>query len=248
MCPRRKSRNGNTRMGLKTAMIPKNKPNAGSDDAAGLRESDGEPGFLRRWSRRKAQARQVPKPQPSTPPNEPTPEAVSAEAAPVIKQDATDSDLPPIDQLDENSDYSAFMSPKVSEHLRRTALRKLFHTPQFNVIDPVDQFALDWNGFTPLGAIATQDRRAPQSDVGSADILSYNNANTVTGAATPERMALRKLFYTPQFNVIDPVDQFALDWNGFTPLGAIVTQDRRAAQSEGPANTGAGADKHTASN
>src|SRR5216684_26657 len=130
----------------------------------------------------------------------------------------------------------------------RMALRKLFHTPQFNVIDPVDQFALDWNGFTPLGAIVTQDRRASQSDVGSADILSYNNTNTVTGAATPERMALRKLFYTPQFNVIDPVDQFALDWNGFTPLGAIVTQDRRAAQSEGPANTGAGADKHTASN
>src|SRR6266852_4473169 len=117
-------------------------------------------------------------------------------------------------------------------------LRKLFHTPQFNVIDTVDQFALDWNGFTPLGAIVTQDRRASQSDVGSADILSYNNTSTVTGAATPERMALRKLFHAPQFNVIDPVDQFALDWNGFTPLGSIVTHDMLAAMEREAAKLG----------
>jgi hypothetical protein len=141
-------------------MIQKNNNNAGPDETARLPESDGEQGFLSRWSRRKAQAGQVQKPQPSTEHNEQTADAVSAKAAQVVKQEATDADLPPIDQLDENSDYSAFMSPKVSEHLRLTALRKLFHTPQFNVIDPVDQFALDWNGFTPLGSIVTHDMLA----------------------------------------------------------------------------------------
>jgi hypothetical protein len=143
-------------MGLKN-MIQKNDNSAGSDEAAKLRESDGEQGFLSRWSRRKAQAGQAQKPQPSTEHNEQAPDAVLAKAGQVVKHDATDSELPPIDQLNENSDYSAFMSPKVSEHLRLTALRKLFHTPQFNVIDPVDQFALDWNGFTPLGSIVTHD-------------------------------------------------------------------------------------------
>src|SRR5712692_1547431 len=76
------------------------------------------------------------------------------------------------------------------------------------------------------------------SDVGSADILSYNNTSTVTRAATPERMALRKLFHTPQFNVIDPVDQFALDWNGFTPLGSIITHDMLAATEREAAKLG----------
>ena len=145
-------------MGLKKAMIQKNDNSAGSGEAAKLRESDGEQDFLSRWSRRKAQARQTQTPQAPTELNEQTPKAVSAKAEQVVvKQEATDADLPPIDQLNENSDYSAFMSPKVSEHLRLTALRKLFHTPQFNVIDPVDQFALDWNGFTPLGSIVTHD-------------------------------------------------------------------------------------------
>ena len=144
-------------MGLKKAMIPKNNNSAGSDEAAKLRESDGEQGFLSRWSRRKTQVRRGQKPQAPTELNEQTPGAVSAKAEQVVKQDASDADLPSIDQLNENSDYSAFMSPKVSEHLRLTALRKLFHTPQFNVIDPVDQFALDWNGFTPLGSIVTHD-------------------------------------------------------------------------------------------
>ncbi|HLQ25470.1 MAG TPA: DUF3306 domain-containing protein [Acidiferrobacterales bacterium] len=220
-------------MGLKTAMIPKNKPNAGSDDAGGLRESDGEPGFLRRWSRRKAQARQVPKPQPSTPPNEPTPEAVSAEAAPVIKRDATDADLPSIDQLDENSDYSAFMSPKVSEHLRRTALRKLFHTPQFNVIDPVDQFALDWNGFTPLGSIITHDMLA-----------ATEREAAKLGEKAREKLLDANDAQQPVDAVLPAESRDAALGRALEPAGT----DRREPPSTGPATAGAPAGKPTESN
>ncbi len=131
--------------------------NDNADSDASLPEGDGEQDFLTRWSRRKAKARAARKEQAA--------EAIPAQQVSAAEKDpgarpATDADLPPIDTLDENSDYSAFMSPEVSEHLRRMALRKLFHTPAFNVIDPVDQFTLDWNGFTPLGSIVTHDMQA----------------------------------------------------------------------------------------
>jgi hypothetical protein len=66
-------------------------------------------------------------------------------------------------------------------------------------------------------------------DVGSMGVASYNDATTVTGPATLDPAALQKLFHSPEFNVIDPVDESARDWNGFTPLGAIVTHEMREA-------------------
>lgn len=68
-------------------------------------------------------------------------------------------------------------------------------------------------------------------DVGSANLASYNAATTVARAATPEPMALRELFHTPAYNVIDPVDEFSRrDWHGLTPLGTTVTQEMREAR------------------
>ncbi len=71
----------------------------------------------------------------------------------------TDADMPPLDALNEHSDYSGFLSPGVSEELRRLALRKLFHLPRFNVRDELDDCAEDYTGFTPLGDIVTADMR-----------------------------------------------------------------------------------------
>ncbi len=67
--------------------------------------------------------------------------------------------MPALDTLDEHSDYSGFLSPKVSEGLRKAALRKLFHLPQFNVHDGLDDCCEDLTGFTPLGDIVTADMR-----------------------------------------------------------------------------------------
>jgi len=122
-----------------------------SIDPAGEHACDpvGEPSFLRRWSERKARARQ-PDPQPvkGTEPVSP---------APVLE--LTDADMPPLASLDEKSDYSLFFSPKVSSGLRRAALRKLFHSPAYNVVDKLCDYSEDFTCFAELGEVITQDRR-----------------------------------------------------------------------------------------
>jgi hypothetical protein len=74
----------------------------------------------------------------------------------------TDADMPPLDSLDESSDYSGFLSPEVSEELRRLALRKLFSGASFNVCDGLDDYAEDFTYFEPLGDIVTWDMKAQQ--------------------------------------------------------------------------------------
>ncbi len=67
--------------------------------------------------------------------------------------------MPPVESLDEHSDYRGFLSPKVSEDLRRLALRKLFHLPMFNIRDGLDDYDEDFRTFEPLGNIVTADMR-----------------------------------------------------------------------------------------
>ncbi len=73
----------------------------------------------------------------------------------------TDADMPPVDSLGADSDYTGFLSPKISEPLRRAALRKLFHSAEFNVIDELDDYAEDFTTFTALGDLVTADMRHP---------------------------------------------------------------------------------------
>ena len=120
---------------------------------------EGDEGFLSRWSRLKSQAKveEV--------------EAVAQEYAEAEAQapaaveevyQPTDEDMPPLETLDESSDYSGFMSPRVSEELRRLALRKLFQTPSFHVRDGLDDYDDDFTRFTPLGDTITSDMRFQQ--------------------------------------------------------------------------------------
>ena len=67
--------------------------------------------------------------------------------------------MPPLDSLDENSDYSGFLSPGVSERLRRRALRKLFMSAVFNIRDGLDDYDEDFTNFEALGDIVTSDMR-----------------------------------------------------------------------------------------
>jgi hypothetical protein len=67
--------------------------------------------------------------------------------------------MPPLETLTADSDYSGFLSPKVSESLRRAALRRLFHGSAFNVIDELDDYAEDFTTFEALGDIVTADMR-----------------------------------------------------------------------------------------
>ncbi len=120
--------------------------------ATGENETEG---FYARWSRRKAQADE----QSITPVAEvePAPDTRVAESGEPEKPP-----LPEVDTLNEDSDYSGFLSPEVDEKLRKLALRKLFHLPQFNIRDGLDDYDEDFRNFEPLGDIVTADMRFQQ--------------------------------------------------------------------------------------
>ena len=80
---------------------------------------------LSRWSRRKLEAQQAVE-------GETVEQAVPEEEAKneiaEEKPALTDADMPDLDTLNENSDYSGFMSEGVSDEIRNLALRKLFRS------------------------------------------------------------------------------------------------------------------------
>jgi hypothetical protein len=142
--------------------------------AVGAAVESGEPeSFLARWSQRKTEARRGVELQ--EPEDERAPETVSeAEADPVgaatsvaVEHSAdppgspadASAELPPIESLNENSDYSAFLSSDVSADIQRKALRKLFQSPKFNVRDGLDDYDLDFTNPEPLGDIITAEMR-----------------------------------------------------------------------------------------
>jgi len=106
--------------------------------------------FISRWSRRKQEMEKNPA---LTQENTPDPDAIAEK--PLL----TDADMPAIESLTEDSDYSGFLSPKVSEALRKQALRKLFHSPGFNVRDGLDDYDGVYTEFEKLGDIVTADMR-----------------------------------------------------------------------------------------
>lgn len=81
-----------------------------------------------------------------------------AEAEPVL----TDEDMPPVESLTPESDFTGFMSPGVSDGLRKLALRKLFAGAGFNIRDGLDDYDEDFTKFEALGDIVTCDMKHQQ--------------------------------------------------------------------------------------
>jgi hypothetical protein len=110
---------------------------------------------LRRWSRKKLEAaRGLPDAGPDSgraalpvaapaPPAEPR----AAEAAVPAAESAP---LPPVDSLTIDSDFSAFLHPKVDDGIRRQALKQLFRDPHFNVMDGLDVYIDDYSKSDPI--------------------------------------------------------------------------------------------------
>ena len=122
--------------------------------------SNDEEGFLSRWSRLKNAERSGV--------GEESEQDIAAPAALSVDDGATeetesapltDADMPPLESLSGNSDVSGFLSKGVSEGLRRAALRKLFHSPKFNVCDGLDDYCEDFTNFPALGSTITADMR-----------------------------------------------------------------------------------------
>ena len=93
-------------------------------------------GFLGRWSRMKTEARTA-EPEPPAQATLPAAEEVPPE-------------LPPVESLTIDSDFRGFFHPKVDEDLRRSALRKLFSDPHFNVMDGLDVYIDDYSVSEPI--------------------------------------------------------------------------------------------------
>ena len=124
-------------------------------------------GPLRRWARRKREVAREKVAEDGATRREPLDAAGDAtestddapEPAVIEEKVPTDEDMPPLDALDEDSDYSGFLSPGVSEALRRRALRKLFSSAVFNVPDGLDDYDDDFTSFAALGDIVTSDMK-----------------------------------------------------------------------------------------
>ncbi|HID82367.1 MAG TPA: DUF3306 domain-containing protein [Chromatiales bacterium] len=116
-------------------------------------EENLEENVLQRWSRRKHEAEAEIDSEELD--NKQMLESESEPEKPAL----TDADMPPIESLDEDSDYSGFLSPEVSEGLRKLALKKLFHMPTFNVRDGLDDYDGDYTEFAKLGSLITADMK-----------------------------------------------------------------------------------------
>jgi hypothetical protein len=121
-------------------------------------------GFLQRWSRRKAQARSAPVETPAAAVEDSVP---AAEITPASSQQGTHGqdapapvdpkDLPDIESLAADSDFSVFMRPGVPAHLRTQALRKLWRSdPIFSQLDGLVEYGEDYTlPSWPKGTIKT---------------------------------------------------------------------------------------------
>jgi hypothetical protein len=138
--------------------------------------------FLSRWSRRKAQARDVaagvetPEPKPAAPEQRqaepPVPAVAPVQPFAEREQDVETPSAPvaaPAPTLDDvaaltrGSDYSRFVAPGVDETVKRAAMKKLFSDPHFNVMDGLDVYIDDYNAAVPLTEVEL--RKMAQSTV-----------------------------------------------------------------------------------
>lgn len=82
--------------------------------------------FLTRWSRLKHKA------------------AAEKPSVPAAPADAKAAELPAVDTLTFESDFTAFLKSNVEESVKRAALKKLLHDPRFNVMDGLDTYIDDY--------------------------------------------------------------------------------------------------------
>ncbi len=106
--------------------------------------------FLNRWSRRKLEGdgKLLPDPAAVTAPPSTAPPATGDEAADL----GPPPDLPDIDSLDKDSDFTPFMADGVPEELKRLALRKLWVSdPVLANLDGLNDYDEDFGAIVKAG-------------------------------------------------------------------------------------------------
>jgi Protein of unknown function (DUF3306) len=107
---------------------------------------------LRRWSQRKLAVAPKPAVSPasaSVPPADAARPAI-AEAAPASA--GAPQQLPSVDSLTFDSEFTPFLRPGVDETIKRAALKKLLRDPRFNVMDGLDTYIDDYTKADPISA------------------------------------------------------------------------------------------------
>ena len=105
----------------------------------------GERFSLARWSRRKLEVTgDVPPTAPAAPAATPLPVPTAAGATPAPIE------LPPVESLTLDSDFTPFLRPEVDADLKRAALKQLFRDPRFNVMDGLDTYIDDYTKADPI--------------------------------------------------------------------------------------------------
>lgn len=103
--------------------------------------------FFERWSRRKTQTELAVGPAPGA-------KAASCSAeAPGPAAGGEPRPLPTMDDVEKltpQSDYAAFVKRGVDENVKRSALKKLFTDPHFNVMDGLDIYIDDYSKPDPI--------------------------------------------------------------------------------------------------
>lgn len=160
-----------------------------------------EGGFLSRWSRRKREARvQERRPDEATPAAAPN---AAPEAVPAAAEEPVDpAELPPVDSLTAESDFTAFMRKGVPSELKTAALRKLwlsdpairdyktladydwdFNAPGYGALLPTD----DVKKLVDMVLKPRQPAPAPEADAASvADVAAADAPVSEMPEAAPE--------------------------------------------------------------
>ena len=121
--------------------------------------------FLGRWSRRKqsapeqveAEDARLERERIAQEPATPNPPAQVAGATPGGEpshapgdQGAAPLNLPSLESLTPQADFTVFMKPEVPAQLKNAALKKLFTDPHFNVMDGLDTYIDDYTREDPI--------------------------------------------------------------------------------------------------
>jgi hypothetical protein len=171
-----------------------------TDRHASVTESDDDDAFLSRWARRKRMARSGGDPDAAQSESS-APQAALARSAPDAAetpseadadeaQELTDEDMPPLETIDENTDMRGFFSSKVSQQVKKAALRKFFHSPAFNIVDGLDDYDDDFTSFPALGDIITSDMRGQMEREAKRAAESRADSGQVTESPAPDEPAL----------------------------------------------------------
>lgn len=130
-------------------------------------------GFFQRWSRLKTEpvpadavAQDTPHGLQRPSPHAPVDAGQPGRAAQQVHEESAPSRQPTMDdvaQLCADSDYSAFVARGVDKSVQRSALKKLFADPHFNIGDGLDLYMGDYNKPDPIPAAMMSALRHTQS-------------------------------------------------------------------------------------